>query len=477
MGRDIRCWILILFLFASSIFMFGQAPDFIQHPIDLNFNGTHRVKVIDLDGDGDLDIIGGSEHTPYTTSEGLVWWRNNGGYPISWTRFPIDPNYLHVMSVDVALINSDTFPDIVASSWENGKICWWQNSGDPTQAWVRYDIVIGWINAHDALTCDIDDDGFTDVIGVSAGNNRISVFYNQPGTIPSWSQQIISSGFSHALSASVADLNSNGLTDIIAAADGSDEIAWWDNQGGTPLGWQKYTVASNFSGGAKTDIIDINLDGQPDILGTGWEGNEISYWICDDIATNSWTKHIVTNQLEMASDAKGCDIDLDGDIDIIAIGKMPGKLVIYMNDNFIFTEVVINPDLPGAGGLAAVDLDQDGDKDIIAASEINGTLYFYENTSIVGIADPISKQQTSRFLIFPNPANNYLTISADHLGDEPMLYCIYTMEGKLVSQQQLIPENNKINHCLDVTFFPSGVYLIVICSGDSQNSAKIIIHP
>jgi len=189
MRIDIRCWILILFLFPPGIFLFGQVPDFVQHPVDLNFNGTHRVKVMDLDGDGDLDIIGGSEHTPYTTSKGLAWWRNDGGYPITWTRFPIDLTYLHVMSVDVAMINNDSFPDIVASSWENGKICWWKNSGDPTQGWVKYDIVTGWINAHDALAFDIDEDGFTDVVGVSAGNSRISVFYNQPGTIPTWNQQ------------------------------------------------------------------------------------------------------------------------------------------------------------------------------------------------------------------------------------------------------------------------------------------------
>jgi len=58
----------------------------------------------------------------------------------------------------------------------------------------------------------------------------------------------------------------------------------------------------------------MNLDEQLDILGTGWEGNEISYWICNDITTNSWTKHVVTNQLAIACDAKGRDIDMQADM-------------------------------------------------------------------------------------------------------------------------------------------------------------------
>ncbi|NQV01268.1 MAG: T9SS type A sorting domain-containing protein, partial [Bacteroidia bacterium] len=71
----------------------------------------------------------------------------------------------------------------------------------------------------------------------------------------------------------------------------------------------------------------------------------------------------------------------------------------------------------------------------------------------------------------------YVTISADYPENEIVFCRIYTMNGKLVDQQQLISENNKINHRLDVTFFLTGVYLVVICSGDSQSSAKIIIHP
>ena len=78
------------------------------------------------------------------------------------------------MSVDVGNINNDTLPDIVASSWGNGKVSWWKNSGDSTQNWTEQIIVSGWVNPHDAVIYDIDNDGNKDIVGVSSGNNKIS---------------------------------------------------------------------------------------------------------------------------------------------------------------------------------------------------------------------------------------------------------------------------------------------------------------
>ena len=61
--------LLILFAFNPK----GYTQTFIEHPVDQNFPGISNVKILDLDKDGDLDIIGGSEHTPWTTSVGIAW--------------------------------------------------------------------------------------------------------------------------------------------------------------------------------------------------------------------------------------------------------------------------------------------------------------------------------------------------------------------------------------------------------------------
>jgi len=176
-------YILSVLIFTLSTFLIpkmiiSQNVAFEKHFIDTDFKGIHVIKVIDIDYDGDYDVVGGSEHTPTSTSVGIAWWRNDGGDPVQWTKFVVDNTFLHVMSIDVDTINDDESYDIVASSWENGTICWWESSGDPTQEWTKHTIVSGWTNAHASACSDLDKDGKVDVVGTSVANNKVSVFYN-----------------------------------------------------------------------------------------------------------------------------------------------------------------------------------------------------------------------------------------------------------------------------------------------------------
>jgi len=410
MKKNTACFLFTIVFGVGSPGVSGQEISFTQHPVDLSIPGIQCVKVFDLDLDGDPDIIGGSEHTPWSTSVGLMWWRNDGGNPLQWTKFVIDPGFLHVMSVDVNYIDNDNFPDIVASSWENGKISWWKNSGNPEMGWTCYDIITGWINPHDATCHDIDSDGDMDVIGAGSGNNRISVFKNQGGAIPAWLEELVTSSFAGAKSVVVEDLDGDSLPDLVAAGDVCDDIAWWKNHGGNPIIWQKKFITANFTGAGGLDIADMNYDGQPDVLGSAWEGNEVSFWICNDIATNSWTKNMVTNQLDTVSGAIASDIDLDGDMDIVAVAKIPGELVIFFNENGNFEKETLYPSFYGGSALSVFDIDQDGDNDIVAGAGVLKELWWFENHVInVGCRNDI--RGTEAIKVWPNPsAGTFTTI-------------------------------------------------------------------
>ena len=191
----------------STVSIQSQSFSFEQHPIDLSFQGIHAIKVIDLDGDGDLDIVGGSEITPISNSIGIHWLRNDGGNPINWARFPIDASFQHVMSVDVNYIDGDTLPDIVASSWSLHQIAWWKNSGDPTQNWTKNVIISNYTNAHDAKCADIDDDGDTDIIAANKTPGSIILAYNDGNTIINWQTSYLTNSFAGALRVFIIDLD------------------------------------------------------------------------------------------------------------------------------------------------------------------------------------------------------------------------------------------------------------------------------
>ena len=134
-------------------------------------------------------------------------------------------------------------------------------------------------------------------------------------------------------------------------------------------------------GGSSIHIIDLNLDGYYDVIGTSWKNDELAYWICQDLTNNQWEKTMVTDRLEVAVYAYGRDIDRDGDIDIIAMGKNPGELAIFFNNNFSWIKQVVKYNFEGGSALSVIDMDNDGDYDIVAGASALGNLSWWENMS------------------------------------------------------------------------------------------------
>jgi hypothetical protein len=466
----------LIFLLLFAPILNAQEIEFKKH-IVYNFPGIKCIKVIDLDNDGDLDIVGGSEITPTSSSKGIAWWRNDGGNLDTWTKFTVDASFIHVMSVDAAYIDSDSSLDIVASSWQLNQVAWWKNSGNPESGWVKNSIKTNYTNAHDAKCYDMNGDSLIDVIAASAGNNTISVFYNQGGTPPTWDESIVTSGFIHPLSVNVEDMNKDGFTDIVGCADDANDVAWWKHSGTIPVTWQKFAIDNNFYGAGNSFIVDINKDSRPDVLATGWKGNQIAYWVCNDISTNSWTKNIVTSQLDIAANINGSDIDNDGDVDIIAVGKIPGEVSIYYNNNFVWTKQVLISNFTGVEALAVIDIDNDNDLDIITGAGGLGSICIFENTgtSVSGISHESQDNGDVLYQNYPNPFNHYTTFSWSLSTKGQVELKIYSITGKeialLVCEIQLPGQHQFI---FDGQELSEGVYYYTLKAGDFSQTRRFI---
>ena len=58
----------------------GQ-PSFTAHTINGSFNGAHSVFATDVDGDGDVDVLGTAH-----LADDITWWENNGSEERNTTR-------------------------------------------------------------------------------------------------------------------------------------------------------------------------------------------------------------------------------------------------------------------------------------------------------------------------------------------------------------------------------------------------------
>ncbi|MFC2134363.1 FG-GAP-like repeat-containing protein [Bacteroidota bacterium] len=477
------CFFLTIFtLLIVNHKYFAQEIPFDRHTVDLNFPGAQCLKIIDLDNDGDLDIIGGSEITQTSASVGIAWWRNDGGYPITWTRIPIDASFIHVMSVDAAYVDSDGHLDIIATSWNLHQMAWWKNSGNPETGWTKYVVKNYYTNAHDAKGVDIDLDGDTDIVSCNSNPGSVDICYNQNATQPTWNHVQLDAQFNSAKTVKVIDLDLDGDLDIVGAADGAHDIAWWDNTGNNSQVWQKTTIENFLQGVGHIDIIDMNNDQKLDIIASAWVSNQVAYYICNDLAANNWTRTVVTTELDIPGQLAGCDFDNDGDIDIAALGKFPGEAALFLNDNFNWTKQTLRDNFNSCAALAVADLDQDGDQDIIAGAGGPADIFLFENQTVTsvevetGIPNKFELMQN-----YPNPFNPATTINynippveTQHAASVKLV--VYNLIGQEVAT--LVDElqtAGTYSVTFDAEHLSSGVYFYRLQAGTFSQIRKMIL--
>ena len=142
-----------------------------------------QMLVYDVDGDGDADLLSTSAH------QYGVWWTEQT--PDGWTMHEIDRSISQTHALDLLDVNGDGLLDMVTGKrfWahphgdpgvdEPSMLCWYELSRDggrPT--WIRHDIhADSGVGLHFVLR-DLDDDGTTDI--TCSNKKGVHVFYAQP---------------------------------------------------------------------------------------------------------------------------------------------------------------------------------------------------------------------------------------------------------------------------------------------------------
>lgn len=346
-------------------------PSFNEYLIDNDTHGTSSVFLCDIDGDGRKDLA-----ASVIEDSSVVWLRNEDGTPIQWTKHVIDSAFSTAWGVYAADIDGDGYMDVLgASGYLGNEVAWWRNSGTAPITWEKHTIRANLPFAHEVYATDFDSDGRMDVFAAASYCDRILWWHNNGGNPITWTEQTIDSTFTGAKSVRVGDIDGDGDNDVVGAAIWNNQIAWWRNEGGNPVTWTKQVIDNIFSGAHRVQIVDIDQDGHPDVLGAAYFGNQIAWWRNSGDSVITWAKQTIGNQFYQACISLAVDLDIDGDMDVLGTAQSGDQLAWWRNNGgspIVWVKSEISS-LDRVWPLDVGDLDEDGDIDVFAASSHVGT--------------------------------------------------------------------------------------------------------
>ena len=123
----------ILFVFCCISVLLGQ-PSFSIHEVTdgaLEMDYTVSIFAIDMDGDGDMDMVAASY-----SDDRIAWYENNGSE--SFTYHIISNNVDEAWGVYAIDFDSDGDIDALSASHEDDKIAWYENNGSESFTAVSY---------------------------------------------------------------------------------------------------------------------------------------------------------------------------------------------------------------------------------------------------------------------------------------------------------------------------------------------------
>lgn len=138
--------------------------------------GTQQTSsiVLDIDKDGTNDFV----ITERTKAPSVVWYRRG---PNGWTRYIIDNEPLHIEAGSCSMdIDGDGDLDIIAGGdAASNQVWWWENpypNFDPAVPWKRHLIKnFGSTKHHDQILGDFDGDGRKELVFWNQGANKLYI--------------------------------------------------------------------------------------------------------------------------------------------------------------------------------------------------------------------------------------------------------------------------------------------------------------
>lgn len=239
-------------------------------------DGT-SVYAQDLTGSGAPDVLMASEDDGK-----VVWHEGEGGGDFSPQK-TITTDAAGAQSVEAGDLDGDGDADVLFAAASSDEVAWVENEGDGSFSEKKV-ITTDAESARSVHAADLTGNGRLDVLSASRGDRKIAWYENQgSGTFSD--QEVITTAAHEARSVHAADLTGNGLPDVVSASQqeessfttlGSNKVAWYRNEGGSFSSQRVLTTDSDDP--ESVFAADVGGDESPDVLFAAEGSKEVAWF-------------------------------------------------------------------------------------------------------------------------------------------------------------------------------------------------------
>jgi len=245
--------------------------------------GNESPYLVDLDADGRPDIVGNDP-----VAKQMIWLKapSKKG-DIEWKRYVISTENIglhkYTHGLGVVDMNGDGRLDVLMREG------WWEAPLDRTQPdWKFHRADLG-EECSQMYLLDVNKDGLKDVISMSA--HKYGMWWHQQGKDaqgnPTWEKHEISKLFSQTHGLALADINKDGNPDLVTgkrffAHNGKDPgefepavLYWFEFKPGATPTWIPHQIDDNSGVGLHLVVEDMNRDGLLDIITANKKGAHV----------------------------------------------------------------------------------------------------------------------------------------------------------------------------------------------------------
>lgn len=190
----------------------GSGQSWTRHVVANSFDTAWEARCEDIDGDGSMDIVACAR-----TGNTIAWWDNTDGSGTSWAIHVIATGFYDPRCVTTGDVDGDGDIDVLGTSFSSGDVVWWSNEGGSGSAWSWHVIDPALQDAHGISTGDFDDDGDNDVIATSLYPNDVAWWRNLDGQGTSWEKNWLTQDLEQARCTACADVDGDGTLELFSA--------------------------------------------------------------------------------------------------------------------------------------------------------------------------------------------------------------------------------------------------------------------